>query len=176
MRISGKVNIDVPKTVEKAVNGREDFHFYVDELTSNNYMPTYAGNADEKYAFESMDDEFFEFIERKIHENGIYIRLILATGKTTPDGVSFKLECGGDENTFMTDDDSNVQAFDFADFGIRIRNDEVTLGTTVDGGCGHTPYFARFGSEKGNEKYLSLENPLNRFVVELLWNMIELDE
>ena len=176
MKTSGKININVPKTVENAVNGRDDFHFYVDELTSDDLMPTYAGRADEKYAFESMDDGFFEFLKTKIQENGIYIRMILATGNSTPDGVKFTLECGGDENTFMTNDDSNLLAFEFADFGIRVRKDEVTLGTTVDGGCCHTPYFAEFGSDRGNEQYLSLENPLNKFVVELLWNMIELDE
>ena len=52
MKTSGKININVPRTVENAVNGRQDFHFYVDELTSENYMPTYAGMADEKYGFD----------------------------------------------------------------------------------------------------------------------------
>ena len=33
----------MPETVENAVSGREDFHFYVDELTQNGIMPTYAG-------------------------------------------------------------------------------------------------------------------------------------
>ena len=175
MRISGKVNLNVAKTVEKAVNGRDDFHFYVDELTSDNFMPTYAGRADEKYSFESMDDGFFEFLDEKIHENGIYIRLILATGERTPDGACFRLECGADESTFVTTDDSGLLVFDFADFGVKVHNDEVTLGTTVEGGCAHVPYFAEFGSERGNKEYLSLENPLNRFVVEILWNMIESD-
>lgn len=176
MRISGKVNLNVPRTVERAVNGREDFHFYVDELTSDNRMPTYAGKADEKYSFESMDDGFFEFLDRKIRESGIYIRLILATGKRTSDGACFNLECGENESFFMTTDDSNLLVFDFADFGIRVFRDEVTLGTTVEDGCGSVPYFAEFGSDRGNEEFLSLENPLNRFVVKLLWNMIESDE
>ena len=155
MIVSRKIKINVPETVKKAVNGREDFHFYVDELSFNDYMPTYAGNADEKYSFESMDDGFFEFLDEKIHENGIYIRLILATCEVSSDGVRFTLECGEHENSFMTNDDSMLQTFEFADFGIKVFRDEVTLGTTVEGGCAGTPFFAEFGSLKGNEKYLS---------------------
>lgn len=176
MKISGKININVPETVENAVSGREDFHFYVDELTSDGYMPTYAGKADEKYSFDSMDDSFFEFLEKKIAGNGIYIRLILATGEMTPGGAKFTLECGGNESTFITDELSNLLVFEFADFGVKVCRGEVTLGTTVDGGCGHTPYFAEFGSERGNEEYLSLDNPLNRFVIEQIWEMIRTDE
>ncbi len=176
MRISKKANINVPRTVEKSVNGRKDFHFYVDELTSDDCMPTYAGMADEKYAFESMDDRFFEFLEERIEENGIYIRLILATAEVDSEGVKFTLECGENESTFMTDDDSNLLVFEFADFGVKVRRGEVTLGTTIDGGCGSTPHFAEFGSDRGNAEYLSLDNPLNRFVIELLWEMLEFDE
>lgn len=175
MNVSVKINLNVSKTVENAVAGNDDFHFYVDELTSDNFMPTYAGKADEKYAFESMDDEFFEFLERKIHGDGIYIRLILAAGEDTPEGAVFELECGEKRKTFITDE-ANVMVFDFADFGIKVVNDCVTLGTTVDGGCGQTPYFAEFGSDKGNRQYLSLDNPLNKFVMNLLKEMIVLDE
>ena len=158
MNVSRKININVPKTVEKAVNGNEDFHFYVDELTSNDCMPTYAGRADEKYTFESMDDAFFEFLERKIHENAV-----------------FTLECGNMTKTFKTSS-SEVLVFEFADFGIKVLNDDVTLGTTVDGGCHHTPFFAEFGSDRGNREFLSLDNPLNKFVMDLLLEMIVLDE
>lgn len=173
MKTSGKISINVPKTVENAVSGRDDFHFYVDELTSDDCMPTYAGMADEKYGFESMDGEFFDFLQEKIAGNGIYIRLILATGQRTPEGVKFTLECGDVENTFESSDDSNLLVYEFADYGIKVWKGEVTLGATVEGGCGQTPYFAEFGSLRGNEEFLSLDNPLNRFVIELLWEMIE---
>ena len=175
MNVSRKININVPKTVEKAVNGNDDFHFYVDELTSNDYMPTYSGMADEKYTFESMDDAFFEFLERKIHENGIYIRMILATGESTSECAVFSLECGNMTKTFKTSS-LDVLVFEFADFGIKVLNDEITLGTTVDGGCHHTPFFAEFGSGKGNHEFLSLDNPLNKFVMDLLMEMIVLEE
>ena len=165
----------MPKTVEKAVNGNDDFHFYVDELTSNDCMPTYAGRADEKYTFESMDDAFFEFLERKIHENGIYIRMIHATGESASEGAVFTLECGNMTKTFKTSS-SEVLVFEFADFGIKVLNDEVTLGTTVDGGCHHAPFFAEFGSDRGNREVLSFDNPLNKFVMDLLLEMIVLDE
>lgn len=176
MRISGKNNINVSETVKNAVNGSDDFHFFVDELSADNYMPTYAGMADEKYGFDEMDDAFFEFLERKIGENGIYIRLIHATGQTTDDGAEFTLECAGETKTFTTEDDSNVLVFEFADFGIKVTGDEIILGTTVEGGCGHTPYFAEFGSDRGNAQYLSLDNPLNIFAADLIWEMIVLDE
>ena len=176
MKISDRINVNIVKTVENAVGEREDFHFYVDELTSSNHMPTYAGMADEKYAFEDMDDEFFEFINRKISEDGIYIRLILAEADETSHGVVFTLECGSVENTFITSDVSDLLVFDFADYGIKIHNGEVTLGTTISGGCGHTPYFAELGSDEGNKEYLSLDNPLNQFIVKLMWDMIVVDE
>ena len=175
MNVSRKININVPKTVEKAVNGNEDFHFYVDELTSNDCMPTYVGRADEKYTFESMDDAFFEFLERKIHENGINIRMIHATGESASEGAVFTLECGNMTKTFKTSS-SEVLVFEFADFGIKVLNDEVTLGTTVDGGCHHAPFFAEFGSDRGNREVLSFDNPLNKFVMDLLLEMIVLDE
>ena len=68
------------------------------------------------------------------------------------------------------------QFIEFADYGIKILNDEVTLGATVDGGCAHTPYFAEFGSSKANDQFLSLDNPLNKYVIDLLLEMIVLDE
>ena len=176
MKVSRDINVNVIRTVENAVGARDDFHFYVDELTSRNYMPTYAGIADEKYAFESMDEAFFEFLNRKIAGDGIYLRLILATGEDTSNGVLFTLECGSEVKTFETCDVENGMVFDFADFGVKIQGGRVTLGTTVEGGCAHTPYFAPFGSERGNEDYLSLDNPLNRFVIDLLWEMIVTDE
>jgi hypothetical protein len=51
MSIVRKNNLNIRKTVEKAINNHPEFHFFVDELTSDNYMPTYAGMADEKYTF-----------------------------------------------------------------------------------------------------------------------------
>lgn len=175
MNMTRKINVNVSQTVKNAVGKNEDFHFYVDELASDDYMPTYVGLADEKYAFESMDESFFEFLTCKIHENGIYIRMIHATGESTPDGALFTLECGDSTMTFETVD-SNVLVFEFADYGIKILNDEVTLGATVDGGCAHTPYFAEFGSSKANDQFLSLDNPLNKYVIDLLLEMIVLDE
>ena len=59
MQITRKIKIDIKKTVENSVGKNDDFHFFVDELTSENYMPTYGGMADEKYSFEEMNDEFF---------------------------------------------------------------------------------------------------------------------
>ena len=73
MKVKRKINLNVAKTVEKAVNGMEDFHFYVDELTSDNQMPTYSGMADGKYAFDEMNESFFDFVAGKVRENGIYI-------------------------------------------------------------------------------------------------------
>ena len=65
MEIKKDFKIDGRKTVEIAVAGNDDFHFYVDELTSNDYMPTYAGVADEKYEFDEMDADFLNFQPEK---------------------------------------------------------------------------------------------------------------
>lgn len=178
MQVTRKIdNINVRKTVENSVAGNEEFHFFVDELTSRDYMPTYAGMADEKYTFDEMNDEFFEFLEKKASEDGMYIRLVFANGMNSTDSEAvFELEYGKDSEEFRTEDMDNVLTFEFADFGIRIRGSCVTFGTTVDGGCGHTPYFAEFGSDKGNEEYLSPDNPLNRHVVSIMERMIVLDE
>lgn len=48
MEKTQKINVNVKKTVEHSVAGNSEFHFYVDELASNNSMPTYMGKADEK--------------------------------------------------------------------------------------------------------------------------------
>ena len=176
MEITRKINVNVKETVERSVSGNKDFHFYVDELTSKDYMPTYVGMADEKYSFDEMNGDFFEFLERKASEDGIYIRLVFASCADCGDEAVFELEYGNIVETFTTDDLENVLEFEFADFGVRIRDGEVTFGATVDGGCGQTPYFAEFGSDRCNEVYLSLENPLNLHIIEIMEKMIVIDE
>ena len=177
MQITRKINLNVRRTVENSVAGREEFHFFVDELTSRDYMPTYAGMADEKYTYDDMDDEFFEFLERKASEDGIYIRLVFANAmNSTDEEAIFELEYGTGSETFRTDDFDSILVFEFADFGIKVKGDCVTFGCTVDGGCGHTPYFAQFGSDKANVEYLSLDNPLNRRIISIMEEMIIEDE
>jgi hypothetical protein len=149
----------------------------VDELSANDYMPTYAGMADEKYAFDEMDDEFFDFLQGKINQNGIYIRLVYACGfNSESDEAVFELEYGNSRETFKTKDLDNVLVFEFADFGIKVKGNEITFGTTVEGGCHRTPYFAEFGSNRASEEYISLDNPLNRHVLKLIEELIVLDE
>ena len=172
MEIKRKINLDVKRTVENSVAGNGEFHFYVDELTSNDYMPTYAGNADEKYTYDEMDDEFFEFLARKVKGDGIYIRLVYATASETNGEAVFELEYGGKKEEFRTSDVENVLVFEFADFGVKVKGGEVTFGATIEGGCVHVPYFAEFGSLKANEKFISLENPLNRRIIEIMERMI----
>ena len=172
METKGNINLNVRKTVENSVAGNEDFHFYVDELTSRDYMPTYAGMADEKYGYDEMDDEFFEFVERKASEDGIYIRLVFATGQMGNCEAVFHLEYGGREREFRTSDVDSVCVFEFADFGVKVKGKEVTFGATIDGGCGHTPYFAEFGSDKASEEFISVDNPLNQLVIEIMRGMI----
>ena len=173
MRVKRKINLNVSKTVENAVNGREDFHFYVDELCPDNRMPTYEGKADEKYTFDEMDDSFFDFLDRKVGENGIYIRLIHATGRKTDSGAVFKLECGHRERTFVIHESVDVCVFEFADFGIKVLGDEVTFGATVEDG--DVTRFEEFDSS-GEDIFLSLENPLNQLIMASMCEMIVLDE
>lgn len=173
METKRNCNIDVKKTVKNSVCGNEEFHFFVDELASNDCMPTYAGKADEKYEFEDMDDEFFEFLNRKVGEDGIYIRLVYATACENNGEAIFELEYGDAKEEFRTMDIDCVLVFEFADFGVKVKENEITFGATVDGGCGQTPYFAEFGSDKANESFISLENPLNKRVLEIMERMIK---
>ena len=173
MDIKREINLDIKNTVEKSVAGNSDFHFYVDELTGNDYMPTYAGMADEKYTFDEMDDDFFEFLKRKADEDGIYIRIVYATASEIDGEAVFELEYGGNKEEFKTDDLDNVLVFEFADFGIKIKGQEIKFGATIEGGCGHTPYFAEFGSSKANESFISPENPLNKRVIEIIKEKIK---
>ena len=84
----------------------------------------------------------------------------------------FHLEYGGSEREFRTSDVDNILVFEFADFGVKVKGDEVTFGATIDGGCGHTPYFAEFGSDKASEGFISVDNPLNQLVIEIMRGMI----
>ena len=170
MDIIQNIDVNVNKTVENSVAGSEDFHFYIDELTENDHMPPYSGNADEKYAFDEMNDKFFEYIEEKSLENGIYIRLIFVTElERTKNEVVFKLEYGNHEELFRTDNIDNVSDIEFADYGIKVKKDEVTLGATVEDHLNQNFYFGKFGE---NNKFLSLNNPLNIRIIELIDNMI----
>ena len=173
MGIKKEINLNIKKTVENSVAGKSDFHFYVDELTSRDYMPTYAGMADEKYTFNEMNDDFFEFLKRKADEDGIYIRLVYATASKIDGEAVFELEYGENKEEFKTQDLDNVEVFEFADFGIKIKNHKVKFGATIEEGCGHTPYFAEFGSSKANESFISSENPLNKRIIEIIKEMIK---
>jgi hypothetical protein len=171
------LKVNVKETVEMSVADNVDFHFYVDELTADDYMPTYAGKADEKYTFEEMDDAFFEFLQRKVNEDGLFIRLVFATGfDSTSEKAVFELEYADKEETFTTDDMDSVLVFECADYGVKIKGDSVAFGATVYGGCGHVPYFAEFGSVRGNREYLSLENPLNKHILGIMEDMVVLDD
>lgn len=173
MEIVRKNNVNVRKTVEKAVNNHPEFHFFVDELSANGCMPTYAGLADEKYAYDKMDDEFFEFIDRKIHENGVYLRICYLTGSEIDDEAIFELEVAGKPFTFKTTDIDSVQIVEMADYGVKITPRELVFGATIEDGCAHTPYFAQFGSKKCNETFMSLENPLNKFIIRLMGEFLD---
>lgn len=172
MEIKRDINLNIKKTVENSVCGNEEFHFYVDELTSKDYMPTYAGMADEKYAFDELSDEFFEFLAQKADGDGIYIRLVYATASEMDGEAVFQLEYGGTREEYRTEDIDDVLVFEFADYGIKVKGSEVTFGATIEGGCGHTPYFAEFGSTKANEEFISLENPLNKRILLIMEGMI----
>ena len=77
------MKINVRKTLENTVTVPDEFPFYVEELTSSDEMPTLLGLADEKYTYSEMDDEFFDFVSRKINDDGVYIRLIHIIVKET---------------------------------------------------------------------------------------------
>ena len=173
MEIRRDNNIDVRKAVTKAVNNDMEFHFFVDELTENNYMPTYAGFADEKYTYDEINDEFFDFINRKIAENGVYLRICYMTGQEVAGEAIFVLELAGNPLTFKTDELDKVQVVEMADYGIKITPDEIIFGATIDGGCAHTPYFAEFDSKNCNETFMSLENPLNRYIISLIGEFLD---
>ena len=172
MQIIRENNINVRKTVKRAINNHPEFHFFVDELTADDYMPTYAGIADEKYTYDRMDDEFFDFIDRKIASQGIYLRICYLTGEVVDGEAIFTLEIGNEEKIFKTNDLDSVCLIDLADYGVKIKGDKIIFGATVD--MGQTPFFAEFGSKRGNEKYLSLENPLNRFILNLMDDFLEM--
>ncbi|WP_405275056.1 hypothetical protein [Methanobrevibacter sp.] len=173
MEIVRKNNINVRKTVEKAISNHPEFHFFVDELSADNRMPTYAGLADEKYTFEEMDDGFFDFINRKIHENGVYLRICYMAGQEVEGEAIFDLEIAGKSSTFKTNDLDRVQVVEMADYGIKITPEEIIFGATIDGGCRITPYFAEFGSKDCNETFMSLENPLNRYIIALIGEFLD---
>lgn len=173
MEIVRENNINVRKTVEKAINNHPEFHFFVDELSTDDRMPTYAGLADEKYSFERMDEEFFGFINRKIQENGVYLRICYLTGRKIGDEAVFEIEIAGSTVTFTTNDLDNVQVVEMADYGIKITPEKLIFGATIEGGCGHTPYFAEFGALNCSETFMSLENPLNRYIISLIGGFLD---
>lgn len=123
------MKIDIEKTIKNAVPVEDEFPFYVEELSANGEMPTLMGLADEKYSFGEMDDDFFEFIQRKVNENGVYIRLIHITEKRAVNGsISLEIEAGQCTKTLEV---SQETLYEVSDFGIKIEGDEITCGRTV---------------------------------------------
>jgi hypothetical protein len=122
------MQINIRKTIENTVPVLDEFPFYVEELNASDEMPTLLGLADEKYTFDCMNDEFFEFVSRKSNENGVYIRLIHVLEKSRKnDNVTLEIESGHTKTTITTEyllDD------EVTDIGIKICGDEITVGTT----------------------------------------------
>ncbi|KZX13703.1 hypothetical protein [Methanobrevibacter oralis] len=181
------MNINVKKTILNAVNVNDEFPFYVDELSKNNTMPTYMGLADEKYTFYEMNDEFFDFISRKINKNGIYIRLVHVFGEafgfTNPEDIieintqgnisTFGIETGKFKKDIKTNE--QIEVCDVLDYGVKIKGNEISFGTTIFLDYNHLPYFAEFGSVNKNRD-LSLNNPLNKSLIEIMKDCIIYDK
>ena len=132
------MKINVRKTLENTVTVPDEFPFYVEELTSSDVMPTLLGLADEKYTYSEMDDEFFDFVSRKINENGIYIRLIHIIVKESDAYCStLEIESGLKKTTVKAD---ICDLEEVTDIGIKIHGDSVSVGTTV---YSSKPHFER---------------------------------
>lgn len=122
------MKINVRKTIENTVIVPDEFPFYVEELSASDEMPTLLGLADEKYTFDEMDDEFFDFVSRKINENGIYIRLIhLVELSTEKNLITVEIESGSTKTTIKIPETALDEV---TDIGIKIQGDEITIGKT----------------------------------------------
>ena len=122
------MKINVRKTIENTVIVPDEFPFYVEELTASDEMPTLLGLADEKYTFDEMDDEFFDFVSRKINENGIYVRLIhLVEMSNEKNSITFEIESGLTKTTIKIPESLLDEV---TDIGIKIHGDDITIGKT----------------------------------------------
>ena len=167
------MSINIKNTFINSVAESNEFHFFVDELTADEYMSTYQGIADGKYEFEEMDDEFFDFLFKKSLKDGIYIRLVYVSEiEFNEKEAIFKLEYGKNVDFFKTNDLKNISDFEFADYGIKIKDGEVTFGATVEFDPNKKPYFAKFESKIYDKRFLSLKNPLNIKIINILEKMI----
>lgn len=123
------MEINVRKTIENTVTVKDELPFYIDELSANDEMPTYMGMADEKYAFSEMDDDFFDFVNQKINDNGIYIRLVhIIETSIKSDRVTLNVEAGSLVKTITVEEEISSQVIDY---GIKVKGNEVLLGRSV---------------------------------------------
>ena len=123
------MEINVRKTIENTVTVKDELPFYIDELSANDEMPTYMGMADEKYAFSEMDDDFFDFVNQKINDNGIYIRLVhIIETSIKSDRVTLNVEAGSLVKTITVEEEISSQVIDY---GIKVKGNEILLGRSV---------------------------------------------
>lgn len=123
------MEINVRKTIENTVTIKDELPFYIDELSANDEMPTYMGMADEKYTFSEMDDDFFDFVNQKINDNGIYIRLVhIIETSIKSDCVTLNVEAGSLVKTITVEEEISSQVIDY---GIKVKGNEVLLGRSV---------------------------------------------
>ena len=156
------MKIDIVETLKKSVGENTDFHFYIDELADNDCMPTYSGNADEKYSFDEMDGEFFRFIQKKAAGDGIFIRLILASSEIGDDGAFIRMEHGSDVTEINA---SSKDVPDFLDYGIKVKGSEVSFGAGIME-C-DVAHFAEFGCRE-----LSVDDPVNSRAYDIMMNFV----
>ena len=123
------MEINVRKTIENTVTIKDELPFYIDELSANDEMPTYMGMADEKYAFSEMDDDFFDFVNQKINDNGIYIRLVhIIETSIKSDRVTLNVEAGSLKKTITVEEEISSQVINY---GIKVKGNEILLGRSV---------------------------------------------
>ena len=123
------MKINIRKTIENTVTVKDELPFYIDELSANDEMPTYMGAADEKYTFSEMDDDFFDFVEQKINDNGIYIRLVhIIETSIKSDCVTLNVEAGSLVKTITVEEEISSQVIDY---GIKVKGNEILLGRSV---------------------------------------------
>ena len=123
------MEINVRKTIENTVTVKDELPFYIDELSANDEMPTYMGMADEKYTFSEMDDDFFDFVNQKINDNGIYIRLVhIIETSIKSDCVTLNVEAGSLKKTITVEEEISSQVIDY---GIKVKGNEILLGRSV---------------------------------------------
>ena len=178
--------INVKKTFENAFRDDFEFSYLFYVLSENDKVIS------DDYPFFFLSEDFIDFINEKINENGVFISLVrviddafsedeIVDTLIDDDGEYSEKTLGIETGLWIKNlkTKRDISAYELAEFGIKIQKVDgefKNIMGQIARGSPMVPSFEEFGSTRGNEELLSVDYPLNQMAMEWIYELIVFEE